>query len=124
MIAWGFPFLFFPSKWLTFFLGSELLAEHLIFMRLLGWAYLALCVGYYGGYQRAQQSGQVPVDTMYMGIASNGGAAVLLTWSLFTGAGEEFLSRFLLGTSAAILYGISGSLVFLTMQLRGLPQKS
>jgi len=51
--------------------------EMLVFLRLLGWAYVALIVGYVFGL-RATQRGKYPKGTVWMGIVSNGGAFVML----------------------------------------------
>lgn len=59
--------------------------EPLIFVRLLGAAYLALLVGYYMGL-RGLDKGESPIQAVYMGIASNGLACLLLAYFGATGA--------------------------------------
>ncbi len=54
--------------------------ESMVFLRLLGWAYLALCVGYAFGW-RAARDGVRARGPIWTGIVSNGGAsAILITY--------------------------------------------
>ena len=53
-------------------------------LRLLGWAYLALCVGYAFGLQAAWK-GVRRHGPLWAGVVSNGGAAALLGWIVVTG---------------------------------------
>lgn len=113
----------------------------LLLIRLLGWAYLALCVGYYDAYRQAQRQREVPRGIMYMGIVSNGGAAIILTLQLFLAASNSTIALssstcnesdginydqepdpqqvwhfLLLGGSAIVLYAIARSLLWLLNQ--------
>ncbi len=74
-LFWCVPLLAFPSAWFVA-LGIPS-PEPLIFVRLLGAAYLALLVGYYMGV-RGMGQGESPAQVIHMGIASNGLACLLL----------------------------------------------
>ena len=52
VLIWCFPMLLFPSGWLLT-LGLTPQPNDFMFVRLLGWAYLALCVGYGFGLRHA-----------------------------------------------------------------------
>jgi len=56
-----------------------------LFVRLLGWAYLALCVGYAFGLRSALQ-GKRALGTIWMGIVSNAGASAFLFYFGVAGA--------------------------------------
>ncbi len=84
------PLLLLPAnllQWLGF-----TIPEPLVFIRLLGMAYVALIVGYSFGLKASLQ-GNYPASIVWMGIVSNGGAFVLLahaaiqntwgSWGLF-----------------------------------------
>lgn len=62
------PLLLFPQ---SFFIDFGITNESMLFLRLLGFAYLALLVGYYGG-MRTIDDGENPVSVIYMGLVSNG----------------------------------------------------
>ena len=75
ILAWCLPLLLFPAsllEWLGFVVPSPL-----IFLRLLGVAYLALTIGYVFGL-RDLRKGTYPAGVIWMGIVSNGGACVAL----------------------------------------------
>jgi hypothetical protein len=76
VLMWCVPMLLFPPVVLTV-LGLPDQSSYL-FIRLLGWAYLSLCVGYGFAYQAARR-GEVMPGPIWMGLVSNGGASVLLT---------------------------------------------
>jgi hypothetical protein len=76
-IFWCIPLLAFPSTWFVA-LGMPA-PEPLMFVRLLGAAYLALLVGYYMGLQGIA-SGESPMPVINMGLASNGMACLVLTY--------------------------------------------
>ncbi len=78
-IFWCIPLLAFPTSWLVA-LGIPA-PEPLLFVRLLGAAYLALLVGYYMG-MKGLEKGESPKQVIYMGIASNGLACLLLVYIL------------------------------------------
>ena len=86
---------------------------------MLGWAYLALCVGYGFGL-RAALAGQRLMGPIWTGIVSNGGACVYLLYYGIRGAwtGWGFLVQFVAwGSTVAtafitlglIVYGIRGN---------------
>ncbi|MEM0955847.1 MAG: hypothetical protein AAGI24_17030 [Pseudomonadota bacterium] len=56
-----------------------------MFVRMLGWAYLALCIGYFVGLQ-ASLNGKRLMGPIWVGLVSNGGACVYLTYYGVTGA--------------------------------------
>jgi hypothetical protein len=97
-LFWCLPLLAFPMTW---FVALGIPApEPLIFVRLLGAAYLALLVGYYLGL-RGLDSGENPTQAIYMGIASNGLACLLLAYFGATGAWSSW------GTGARIFMWLS-----------------
>jgi hypothetical protein len=55
-----------------------------MFFRMLGWAYLALCVGYTVGL-RAALKGAYSEGPVYVGLMSNGGACLYLAYYGFGG---------------------------------------
>ena len=59
-----------------------------VFLRLLGCAYLSLCVGYGFGLQAARR-GEIAPGPLWVGIVSNGGACA---WLLYFGASGAFES--------------------------------
>ena len=82
-IFWCIPLLAFPTSWLV--AGGIPAPEPLLFVRLLGAAYLALLVGYYMG-MKGLEKGDNPKQVIYMGIASNGLACLLLAYFGATGS--------------------------------------
>jgi hypothetical protein len=85
--AWVVPLLMFPTTLLEALGFPE--PEPVIFLRLLGVAYAALLVGYWRGWRRAC-AGEYPVDTVWVGIVSNGGATLLLSISAALGSWSEW----------------------------------
>ena len=83
LALWCGPLLFFPAAWLRW--SGLPVAEPLPFLRLLGMAYAALIVGYALGLRQVRQ-GVFPAATVWMGLASNGGAFVILALAAATGA--------------------------------------
>lgn len=89
-----------------------------MFVRLLGWAYLALCVGYGFGLQASLQGKRLK-GPIWMGIVSNGGACIYLcaygfsgAWSHWSGA-VQFIAwssavATALITAGLYMYGIRG----------------
>ena len=97
-LLWCLPLLAFPITW---FVALGIPApEPLIFVRLLGAAYLALLAGYYMGL-RGLDRGENPIQVVYMGIASNGLACLLLAYFGATGAWSSW------GTGARIFMWLS-----------------
>lgn len=78
--VWCVPLLLFPATLLEA-LGFPAQPTYL-FVRLLGWAYLALCVGYAFGL-RAALRGKRAMGPIWVGIVSNAGACA---WLLLYGA--------------------------------------
>jgi hypothetical protein len=74
--------------------------EPVMFLRLLGTAYLGLLAGYWIGLRQAR-NGQHPTATVGAGIVSNGGAAVCL---LYFGAVERSWSSWG-GIATSIMWG-------------------
>jgi hypothetical protein len=82
--VWCVPLLFLPSSVLADVVGiplpaasSAVAAPLLMFVRMLAWAYLALCVGY--GFALAESiRGRRLMGAIWAGIVSNGGASVIL----------------------------------------------
>ena len=60
-----------------------------IFVRMLGWAYLALCVGYGFGL-KAALDGRRAAGPIWVGIVSNGGACIYLGTYGISGAWAEW----------------------------------
>ncbi|MBI3267869.1 MAG: hypothetical protein HYZ53_02515 [Planctomycetes bacterium] len=83
-----------------------------LFLRLLGMAYLSLCVGYAFGLVATLQ-GRYPRSTVWTGIVSNGGAVVLLSIGAFQGAWETwgFYARVMMWTSLVFTGLISMGLI-------------
>ena len=76
VLFWCLPLILFPASWLLA-LGLPPLQPDTMFARLLGWAYLSLCVGYGVGLQAARQ-GRYAAGPVWVGIVSNGGACLWL----------------------------------------------
>ncbi|MEM1112245.1 MAG: hypothetical protein AAGI11_10090 [Pseudomonadota bacterium] len=82
-----------------------------MFVRMLGWAYLALCVGYAFGLSASLQ-GERLRGPIWVGIVSNGGACLLLlyygvqgTWSDW-GAFVQFTAWSSTAATALITAGL------------------
>ena len=85
-----------------------------MFVRMLGWAYLALCVGYAFGL-KASLEGRRAMGPIWVGIVSNGGACLYLiyyglsgTWATW-GTMLQFVAW---GSAVATLLITLGLLVF------------
>lgn len=76
ILFWCVPLLLLPSSMLIE-LGFLAQSNDLMFARMLGWAYLALCIGYAFGL-KASLLGKRALGPIWVGIVSNGGACVLL----------------------------------------------
>ena len=77
LLFWSLPLICFPP-WLIEELGFPR-QETYMFVRLLGWAYLALCVGYYF-VLRSALKGKRALGPIWVGIVSNGGAFSFLAY--------------------------------------------
>lgn len=87
LLFWCLPLVMFPAEVLEA-AGFPAQPSYL-FVRLLGWAYLALCAGYAFGL-KASLAGQRLMGPIWVGIVSNGGAAAFLLYYGFTGAWSEW----------------------------------
>lgn len=76
VLFWCVPLLLLPSSMLIE-LGFPEQSKDLMVVRMLGWAYLALCIGYAFGLKASLQ-GKRAIGPIWMGIVSNGGACALL----------------------------------------------
>ena len=83
VLFWCLPLLLFPRELLSAVGFPE--QESYMFVRMLGWAYLALCVGYYVGLQ-ASLRGERLMGPIYVGLCSNGGACLILLYYGLSGA--------------------------------------
>lgn len=83
VLFWCVPLLLFPAEWLAA-IGLPDQPTYL-FVRLLGWAYLALCVGYAFGLHASMRGIRAP-GPIWVGIVSNGGACVFLLYFGVSGA--------------------------------------
>ncbi len=90
-----------------------------MFVKMLGWAYIALCVGYWFGLQASLQ-GKRLMPPIYVCIVSNGGACLYLLWYGLAGTWQDWGSfvQFIawssilataLITAGLIRYGVMGS---------------
>ena len=84
--AWALQFLLLPVSVLEQGMGP--VPEPIFQLRMLGWAYLALCVGYFAGLLEARR-GRMPWGVVAMALVSNGGSAALLGSHLLFGGGAE-----------------------------------
>jgi hypothetical protein len=106
---WCVPLILFPSESLEA-LGFPPQSSYM-FVRMLGWAYLALCVGYAFGLW-ASLRGQGAAGPIWVGIVSNGGACVYLAyfgvsgeWSAWGGF-VQFVLWSSVAATAAITIGL------------------
>lgn len=117
VLFWCIPLILFPTSILeTVGFPSQ---PTYMFVRMLGWAYLALCVSYAFGL-KASLRGQRPVGPIWVGIVSNGGACVYLayfgivgTWVVW-GVYVQFVLWLSVLATAAItaglyLFGVRGA---------------
>ena len=82
ILVWCVPLLFFPASLLE---AAGFPAQPTyMFVRMLGWAYLALCVGYTFGLAAALKGGRL-MGPIWVGIVSNGGACLYLLFYGLTG---------------------------------------
>ena len=83
VFMWCVPLLLFPKALLDAVGFPQ--QETYMFVRMLGWAYLALCVGYAFALQ-ASLNGKRLMGPIYVGIVSNGGACLYLLYYGLTGS--------------------------------------
>jgi hypothetical protein len=84
-----------------------------MFVRMLGWAYLALCVGYAFGLKASLQ-GHRAAGPIWVGIVSNGGACAYLAYFGMTGAWSTWggFVQFVLWSSVGATAAITSGLYF------------
>ena len=116
VLAWCVPLIFMPASWLEAlsFPGQDTY----MFVRMLGWAYLALCVGYAFGLKEALR-GRRAMGSIWVGIVSNGGACLYLlyygalgTWTAWGVALQvvgwaSVVATFLI-TAGLVFFGVRG----------------
>lgn len=113
---WCLPLLLLPASLLEQ-IGFPKQGSYM-FVRMLGWAYLALCVGYYFAL-KASLEGKRLMGPIYVGIVSNGGACAYLlyygltgTWATWGGALQFVAWGSALATAlitlGLYLYGVRG----------------
>lgn len=107
LVCWAGPLLLIPGSTLSG-LGFPQ-PEPMLFVRLLGVAYLALLLGYLSGMLRAWR-GDYPAGIVWMGIVSNGGACGLLagawwrgTWAAWGEAAVWLMQLSVLATAVLTL---------------------
>lgn len=110
-ILWAAPLLLFPKSWLVQ-LGLPIAEPQMLLVRLLGMAYAALLVGYVCGLRHVRQ-GQYPRDTVLTGIASNGGACLILAAGAIAGSWSTWgtPARGLMWASLAATAGVAVGLI-------------
>ena len=87
VFIWCIPLLLLPASMLEA-MGFPP-QDSYMFVRMLGWAYLALCVGYGFGLQ-ASLAGRRLMGPIWVGIVSNGGACLYLLYYGVGGAWAEW----------------------------------
>jgi hypothetical protein len=83
VLFWCIPLILFPVSALET-VGFPTQPSYM-FVRMLGWAYLALCVGYAFGL-KPSLAGQFALGPIWVGIVSNGGACLYLSYFGVSGA--------------------------------------
>ncbi len=109
VLFWSVPLILFPRSLLE---AAGFPAQPTyMFVRMLGWAYLALCVGYAFGLAAALRNERL-MPPIWVGIVSNGGACVYLTYYGATGTwvdwgpAIQFLGWSSVAATAAITLGL------------------
>lgn len=112
VVFWCIPLVLMPASWLE---AAGLPGqETYMFVRMLGWAYLALCLAYAFGL-RASLRGERALGPIWVGIVSNAGACLYLGYygSLGAWASWGALVQFVGWASVVATLGITvGLLVF------------
>jgi hypothetical protein len=87
LVVWCLPLIFFSESLLE---SAGLPSQpSVLFLRLLGWAYLSLCVGYGFGLWEELQGVRV-VGPVWVGIISNGGACTTLAYFASRGSWNQW----------------------------------
>ena len=87
LILWCIPLILFPSRLLDAIEFPE--QESYMFIRMLGWAYLSLCVGYAFAL-KASLKGERLMASIWVGVVSNGGAFLYLLYYGITGSWTDW----------------------------------
>jgi hypothetical protein len=112
VLVWCLPLILLPASWIEAVGFPK--QETYMFVRMLGWAYLALCVGYGFGL-KASLAGKRALGPIWVGIVSNGGACIYLSFYGAVGTWVSWggLVRFLGWGSVAAAFVITlGLFVF------------
>jgi hypothetical protein len=109
ILFWCIPLIFFPVSVLE--VAGFPPQPSYMFVRMLGWAYLALCVGYGFGLKASLQGQRAP-GPIWVGIVSNGGACAYLLYFGVTGSWSAWggFIQFVLWSSAGATAAITGGL--------------
>ena len=125
VFVWVLPLLLLPAEILVL-LGFPL-PEPAVFLRLLGIAYAALVVGYALGLRQARRKAY-PAEAVYVGIVSNGGAAVVLAIAALSGSWSAWgpLARVYMWFSLFAVTAITLGLILMHARYKqvGLPDES
>lgn len=107
VLFWCVPLLLLPSS-ILIELGFPAQSDDLMFVRMLGWAYLALCIGYAFGLKSSLR-GKRALGPIWVGIVSNGGACVLLLLFGLSASWNDMASlvQFVFWSSAAATAAIT-----------------
>jgi hypothetical protein len=107
VLFWCVPLLLLPSS-ILIELGFPAQSNDLMFVRMLGWAYLALCIGYAFGL-KFSLLGKRALGPIWVGIVSNGGACVLLLLFGLSASWNDMASfvQFIFWSSAATTAAIT-----------------
>ncbi len=110
ILAWALPLLALPVSVLVG-LGFPT-PEPAVFLRLLGIAYSALVVGYVLGLNKAGKN-EFPLETVWVGIVSNGGATLVLAVAAFLGVWSDWglIARIYMWSSLAAVLALTAGLV-------------
>jgi len=117
IVLWSTPLILFPPCLLEA-IGFPR-HENYMFVRMLGWSFFALCVGYCFAL-RASLDGKRLMGTIWVGIISNGGACAYLVYYGLAGGWSNWSSTFqyvvcgsivatAIVTAGLYIYGIKGN---------------
>ena len=117
VIFWCIPLILFPAELLAA-VGFPAQPSYM-FVRMLGWAYLALCVGYAFGLSASLQGQHAP-GPIWVGIVSNGGACGYLIYYGLSGAWVPWggFVQFVLWSSVVVTAAITTGLYFYGVKRR------
>ena len=116
LIFWALPLLIFGNE---FFKSIGININTMLPLRLLGWAYIALCVGYWIGYKNVK-IGQYNLAPIWAGIFSNGGATLIILFYSFNDLNQIkiiYHQIFLVGSAVFTAY-VTTHLVYVVKQLK------